>query len=68
MLRKQFLITEAQEEYLSSLAEATGETQGHIVRQAIDLHAQHLHLPEVPSLHDEKTTQGETNELKSEGS
>lgn len=50
LLRKQILITEVQEEYLHALSEATGESQGHIVRQAIELHAQQLNPSSVPGL------------------
>ena len=56
MRRKQFLITEAQQEYLHALSEASGESEGHFVRQAIDLHAQHFDPSEIPGLDYEETT------------
>jgi hypothetical protein len=68
MLRKQILITETQEDYLRTLSDATGESQGHIVRQAIELHAQHLSPSSIPGLiYDEKpTTEGTINESQPE--
>jgi hypothetical protein len=66
MLRKQILITEAHEDYLHSLSEATGESQGHIIRQAIELHAQHFSPSSLPGLDYEKKQQTtETNESES---
>ena len=66
MLRKQFLITEAHEDYLRTLSDATGESQGHIVRQAIELHAQQLNPASIPSLiYDETTTKETINEPES---
>ena len=60
------MITEAQEDYLHTLSEATGESQGHIIRQAIELHAQHLNPASIPSLiYDEPTTQEKPNESES---
>jgi predicted DNA-binding protein len=63
MLRKQILITEAQNDYLRSLSEATGESEGHIVRQAIELHAQHFDPASVPALTYNEPTK--PNELES---
>ena len=61
MVRKQILITEAHEDYLHTLSEATGESQGHIVREAIDLHAQHFNPASIPGLiYEEKPTTKET--------
>ena len=68
MLRKQILITEAHEDYLHSLSEATGESQGHIIRQAIELHAQHFSPASLPGLNYEEkpiTTENKTNESES---
>jgi hypothetical protein len=68
MLRKQFLIEQAHEDYLHSLSEATGESQGHIVRQAIELHAQHFSPASLPGLIEEKETtenKDKTNESES---
>jgi hypothetical protein len=73
LLRKQFLITEAQQEYLHTLADALGESECHIVRQAIDLHAQQLNPSSIPSLlYDEEkppetptTTEGKPDEPES---
>ena len=66
MLRKQIMITEAHENYLHALSEATGESQGHIVRQAIELHASQLHPSNIPGLiYEEQTTENKTDELKS---
>ena len=68
MLRKQILITEAHEDYLHSLSEATGESQGHIIRQAIELHAQHFSPASLPGLdykEKEKQQTTETNESES---
>ena len=65
MLRKQILITEPQNDYLRSLSEATGESEGHIIRQAIDLHAKHFDLSSIPALtYEEKppTTEDQINE------
>ena len=60
------MITEAHEEYLHTLSEATGESQGHIIRQAIELHAQQLNPSSIPGLtYDEKQPPKKTNELKS---
>jgi hypothetical protein len=39
MLRKQFLLTLSQCNYLHALAQETGESEAHFVRQAIDEHA-----------------------------
>jgi predicted DNA-binding protein len=38
MLRKQFMLTEMQANYLCTLANETGESQGHFVREAIEDH------------------------------
>ena len=68
LLRKQIMITEAHEDYLHTLSEATGESQGHIVRQAIELHARQLNPSSIPSLvYEEKppTTTEQTNEPES---
>jgi hypothetical protein len=66
MLRKQILITEAQNDYLRALADATGESEGHIVRQAIELHASQLHPSSIPGLiYEEQPTENKTDELKS---
>jgi hypothetical protein len=67
MLRKQFLITEAQQDYLRTLSDATGESEGHFIRQAIELHAKHLNPSTIPSLiYEEKpTTEGQPNEPES---
>jgi hypothetical protein len=50
MRRKQFLITEAQCDYLQTLSDATGESQCHFVRQAIEIHAQHFDPSVIPGL------------------
>jgi hypothetical protein len=65
LLRKQILITEAHEDYLRSLSEATGESQCHIMRQAIDLHARQLNPSSIPGLLDDEKkppTTTKTNE------
>jgi predicted DNA-binding protein len=38
MLRKQFMLTEMQANYLRTLANETGESEGHFVREAIEDH------------------------------
>lgn len=38
MLRKQFMLTTTQAEYLRTLANETGESEGHFVREAIEDH------------------------------
>ncbi len=57
--RKQFLLTKEQCEYLHALSEATGESECHFVRQAIEMHAQHLDPAEIPGLNYETTTKEE---------
>lgn len=68
MRRKHFLITEAQYDYLRTLAEATGESEGHFVRQAIELHARHFDPSIIPGLIYEKLPTLQTNELEHKGS
>ena len=66
LLRKQIMITEAHEDYLHALSEATGESQGHIIRQAIELHARQFKPSSIPGLLDEPpTTKGKPNESES---
>ena len=67
MLRKQILITEEQNDYLRALADATGESEGHIVRQAIEMHAKALHPSSIPGLNYEEKpiTENNTNEFES---
>jgi hypothetical protein len=48
--RKQVLITEAQNNYLRTLSVATGESQCHFVRQALDLLAKHYTPAKIPSI------------------
>jgi hypothetical protein len=60
LLRKQILITDEQQDYLHSLSEALGESECHIIRQAIELHAKHFNPSTIPGLiYEEKpTTEG----------
>ena len=64
MLRKQIMITEVHEDYLHALSEATGESQGHIIRQAIELHARQFNPSNIPGLM-EPTTKENKNEPQS---
>jgi hypothetical protein len=68
MRRKHFLITEAQYDYLRTLAEATGESEGHFVRQAIELHAKHFDPSSIPNLIYEKLPTLLPNESEYKGS
>lgn len=72
LLRKQFLISEAQRDYLRSLSEVTGQSEGHIVREAIDQHAKQLNLSDIPGLqyelpNQEKTSYEPESERRQEG-